>query len=206
MQEAFPVTAHTSDYPLTDRQVGSTGAAFPVVVLLTVSGTIALSVLVGYTLIHFREAVTGMGNWGYLGIFLAEMGNSAAILIPTPGSVYTLSMASVLNPAVVGLIGGIGAALGEIVGYMLGVTGRRMMEKSRIYTRLQSLAGNRVGPALFVFAILPLPFDFAGIWAGTIRYSPVRFLIYIMPGKILKVTFIAYGGYYGVNWLLKVMG
>ena len=85
MQEAFPVTAHTSDYPLTDRQAGSTGAAFPVVVLLTVSGTIALSVLVGYTLLHFREAVTGMGNWGYLGIFLAEMGNSAAVLIPTPG-------------------------------------------------------------------------------------------------------------------------
>ena len=118
-----------------------------------------------------------MGNWGYLGVFAAELGNSATIIIPTPGPVITLTLASILNPLLVGLVGGIAAAIGELSGYAVGATGRQALEGSRIYERFQALAQRRVGPALFVFAALPIPFNFAGIWAGTVRHSLRLFLL-----------------------------
>ena len=55
---------------------------------------------------------------------------------------------------------------------------------------------------LALFAALPLPFDIAGIWAGTIRYPPHRFIIYVAAGKVVKITSFAFAAYYGVGWLL----
>ena len=174
--------------------------------LLPVAGTLTLSVLVAVALIYFREPMSHMGNWGYLGVFAAEMGNSAAIIIPTPGHVVTLTLAPILNPLLVGLIGGIAAAIGELSGYALGATGRKALEGSRIYDLFQILAQRRVGLVLFACAALPVPFDFAGIWAGTVRYSLRHFLLYVTAGKIIRVTTFAFAGYYGMNWLIGSFG
>lgn len=174
--------------------------------LLPITGTLALSVLAAVALIHFRESMSNMGNWGYLGVFAAEMGNSAAIIIPTPGPIVTLTLASILNPLLVGLVGGIAAAIGELSGYAVGASGRQALEGSRIYERFQALAQRRVGPALFVFAALPIPFDFAGLWAGTVRYSLRHFMLYVTAGKIIKVTTYSFAGYYGMNWLIGSLG
>lgn len=139
---------------------------------LLIVGILALSILFAGALIYFREYMLRMGNWGYLGVFAAEMGNSAAIFIPTPGPVVTLTMAFILNPVLVGLVGGIGASLGELFDYVVGASGRRAFEGSRILDRLQALPQHRIGQALFLFAALPMPFDVVGIWAGAIHYSP----------------------------------
>ena len=84
----------------------------------------------------------------------------------------------------------------------MGATGRQALEGSRIYERFQALARRSVGPALFVFAALSNPFDFAGIWAGTVRYSLRHFLLYVTAGKVIRVTTFAFAGYYGMSWLL----
>ena len=173
---------------------------------LVIVGILALSILVAVALIYFREHMLRMGNWGYLGVFAAEMGNSAAIIIPTPGPVVTLAMASILNPVLVGLIGGVAASVGELFGYVVGASGRRALEGSRIHDRLQALPQHRIGPTLFLLAALPMPFDVAGIWAGAIHYSPRRFMLYVTAGKIIKVTSVAFVGYYGIGWLLRSLG
>ena len=41
-------------------------------------------------------------------------------MIPMPGHAYSLTAAVVLNPFYLGLIGGLGAALGELSGYLFG--------------------------------------------------------------------------------------
>jgi len=53
-----------------------------------------------------------MGRWGYLGVFIAELLNSAVLLVPTPRPAVTAAAGAVLNPLVVGLVGGTAAALG----------------------------------------------------------------------------------------------
>jgi membrane protein YqaA with SNARE-associated domain len=129
-------------------------------------GVATLSLSLAYAMMQFRDLFTDIGSLGYAAIFLVEAGNSAVILVPTPGPAYTAAMATVLNPPVIGIVGGVGAALGEMVGYTLGATGRHAIEGSRIYTKFNSLAERRFGIAIFAFAAFPLPFDIAGIWAS----------------------------------------
>ncbi len=167
----------------------------PVALVLGLSGVMV------WAMFQYRDAVNGLGPWRYAGVFLAELGNSAAVLFPTPGPAITLSMALVLNPLLVGVIGGVGATLGELTGYYLGARGGKMLEGGRIYRRFNSLAGRRIGLALFTFSLMPLPFDFAGLWAGTTRYPVTRFLAAIVVGKIVRVTVVSYAASYGLGWL-----
>ena len=108
--------------------------------------------------------------------------------------------------SLLGLAGGIGAALGELTGYFLGARGRRVVEGWSLYARLVAVTSRWTGPMLLVLAALPIPFDLAGVWAGTTRYPLSRFLLFVTPGKIIKVTLVGLAGYYSVGWLLGPLG
>ena len=57
-----------------------------------------------------------MGNWGYVGVALADFANSLVIIIPTPAPAYTFAMGALLNPVAIGIIGGLAAASDEMIG------------------------------------------------------------------------------------------
>ena len=175
-------------------------------ILLMGSVAVGFSLLVVFAMLHFREVLAHLGPWSYLGVFLAEMGNSAVIVIPTPGPAYTFAMGVTLNPFILGLIGGVGAALGELIGYFLGAKGRRIFEGGRLYDRFRTMTTRWTGGALFAFALLPVPFDVAGLWAGTVRYPVWRFMLYVIPGKVVKVTGVALAGYYGLGLVAGTLG
>ena len=153
-----------------------------------------------------RDTMADIGAWGLMGAFFAELGNSAVILLPTPGPAYTFAMGATLNPFLLGLAGGVGAALGELTGYFLGTRGRHIVERWSPFARLTAATSRWTGPMLFVLAALPIPFDIAGVWAGSTRYPLSRFLLFVTPGKIIKVTFVGFAGYYSVGLLLGPVG
>lgn len=167
---------------------------------------IGMIALLMWFLVHFQETMRGLGAWAYLGVFLAELGNSAALLFPTPGPAYTMAMALILNPLLMGILGGIGAALGELTGYYLGTKGRRVIQQGRLYHYLHALAHKRTELAILAFAALPVPFDFVGLWAGAVRYPLLRFFLFLMLGKIIKVTVVALTISYGFHRLLGPLG
>ena len=175
-------------------------------ILLSGAAVLAVSVVAVAILLSLRDTMASLGAWGLVGAFLAELGNSAVILVPTPGPAYTFAMGATLNPFLLGLVGGVGATLGELTGYFLGKRGRHIVEGWSPYARLAALTSRWTGPMLLVLAVLPIPFDLAGVWAGTTRYPLSRFLLFIAPGKIVKVTLVAFAGYYSVSWLLSPLG
>jgi membrane protein DedA with SNARE-associated domain len=183
--------------PPTDRSWAPT-----VGVVATAVGSIAVMALVAVVLVQFRDSLMETGGWGYAGVFLAELGNTVVILVPTPAHAYTFAMGAALNPWALGLIGGTGAALGELTGYYLGLKSRRVVAGGRLYERMRSLTARWTGVALFTFATLPVPFDVAGFWAGSLKYPAHKFILYVLVGKTIKVTGIALAGYYGATWLL----
>ncbi len=107
--------------------------------LLPALATVLLPLLVFYLLVQYWETVVTWGSWGYLGVFLAELANSAVILVPTPGPAYAFAMGVALDPLSLGLIGGVAATLGELTGYMLGARGRHIVEGGRRYERFKAL-------------------------------------------------------------------
>ena len=72
------------------------------VLALLASGAMTLA------LFRFWETLGAMGAWGYAGVFVAELANSASILIPLPAHNYALALSLSLNPLILGVAGASG--------------------------------------------------------------------------------------------------
>lgn len=134
---------------------------------------------------------------GYLGIFLLMFLSSATIFLPVPGLVGIPIAGMFLNPLRVGIIGGIGGALGELSGYFAGCGGRVAIEKNktRIYKNVKRWMKRNGFLTIFIMAALPNPlFDIVGVAAGALEYPIWEFLLACLGGNILKCVVLAYLG------------
>ena len=163
--------------------------------------TIAIVVFVSVCLYAFGrdpERVNHLKNYGYLGAFLISLIGNASILLPgvalsalTGLGVLLYPGAGIAGPVLVGVAGGAGAALGEIVGYMVGYSGRGIIENRKLYDRLSGWVGRWGSIAIFVFALVPLFFDLDGLAAGALRFPLWKFILICWAGRtVLYVVFI----------------
>jgi len=143
-------------------------------------------------------------GYGYAGAFLVALISSATVILPAPGWVVIGGMASFLNPVLLGFVAGIGSAIGELTGYMMGYGGREIVDKKRLpeYKRQKKWLKDADMIALFVLAALPNPiFDVAGIAAGALRIPLWRFLLAVGAGKILKFIVVGYLGNFAMAYI-----
>ena len=164
------------------------------------------SVLVAVVLLLAQEPLEGLGDWGYAGAFVAMLVNNATIILPAAGQLIVAGLSASLNPVLLGIVGGVGGTIGELTGYLLGVTGRRVVSAETVSRRLRRIPRRLFGPTLFLFAATPLPFDVAGILAGTLRFPVWWFLFWVGAGKILNTIAIAVAARYTIAWLERVFG
>lgn len=154
---------------------------------LTLAATIVISLALALNP-HWIERI---GSWGYAGAFLISLVASASIILPIPGLPIAMGMGLALNPIILGVVTGVGSAIGEFSGYVAGASGRALVGPNQIqhYERFERWT-YRYGPfAIFFVALLPLPlFDLAGIAAGAIRLPIWQFFLATALGKSLKYT------------------
>lgn len=149
---------------------------------------------------------------GYLGAFLAGVISSVTLFLPTPGFIAVFLLGALFDPLLVGLLAGLGAAIGEMLGYVVGYGSDKFIFEKRkkwksFIDKIEHYF-NKYHPTvvIFIFAALPLPFDVVGIICGSINYSPKKFFIATLAGKVLKYVIIAYAGFYGTQWALQWLG
>lgn len=168
---------------LTKKQV-----ALRVLLLLFVLGGTVL-------LIIFRDELQQLEALGYPGIFLLSLLSNATIIIPLPGVIITSAMAMVFNPFWVAVAAGLGAALGELSGYLAGVAGQVVLQDSQKLRGLSEWITKHGEWAILLLALIPNPlFDMAGFLAGSSRMPVWRFLVFCSVGKIIKMLIFAYLG------------
>ena len=146
-------------------------------------------------------------DWGYLGLFFIAMAGSATIVLPTPSTVAVFGGAAVLDPVLglpapllVGLVAGLGDALGEFSGYALGYAGTDIVKRRKVYATFQRWMGRHGMLTIFALCTFPNPFfDLAGAAAGASRMPTGRFFIATLGGKTIKDLFLAYGGSFSVS-------
>ena len=157
----------------------------PALVLL---GVLALSVALVFVPIDYKA----LGNYGYLGVFLVTLLATGAIVLPVPYLAIIVVAGTFLDPRLVALTAGAGAALGELTGYLLGYTGRTLLAKNRWYQMLEQGVVRFGGPVIFVAAAIPNPFfDAVGIVAGATRVPLWLFLFACFLGKALRFWLLA---------------
>ena len=172
---------------------------------------LALVVAVIITAVLQRGALTDFESFtdrfGYAAIFILSLAGAGAMVLPLPSTAAVFFAGALLVPVFVGLVSGVGETLGEITGYGLGYSGQGIVERSRLYRRIERWISRRGWVAILVLSVVPNPvFDFLGIAAGVLRYPLRRFLFYTWIGKTVKNIGLAYAGFLGASWVADLFG
>ena len=132
-----------------------------------------------------------------LGIFIVSFIGASSIFFPIPYTVIIFYLGlEGWNPALLAFAGGLGAAIGELTGYLLGYCGRKIISTEK-KQRMQYLTKilNKFGlAAVFLFALTPLPDDLIFIPLGTLKYPIHKVFAACFAGKLLICFALAYFG------------
>ena len=167
---------------------------------LLLARILALLFVIAITVYIFsiRDQAEELAKYGYPGIFLLSILANATVLLPAPGVLFVFAMGAVFAPFWVAVVSGLGAALGELSGYLAGFSGQAIVENAKAYERIQKwMLSNQLLSYLTItiLAFIPNPFfDLAGMSAGTLKIPLRRFLFFCAIGKILKMLMFAYAG------------
>ncbi|TET25299.1 MAG: hypothetical protein E3J67_04230 [Dehalococcoidia bacterium] len=138
------------------------------------------------------ERLEELKDYAYWGAFLISLIGNATIILP--GAVLPILFAigfslypvsGIDGPIIVGLAGGVGAAIGEITGYMVGYSGRGVIEKIKLYSRLVGWLERWGAVTIFILSAVPFFFDLVGIAAGVLRFPLWKFVLACWLGRTL---------------------
>jgi len=167
--------------------------------------TVALCVAV----VVYWDYVIKAQNYGYFGVFVISILASGLSFVPIPGLLVVFTLGSVLNPIIIGIVSGLGEAIGSIAIYLAGYGGRGAIRNlnDRFYDRFASLLHRRGSLAVFFMSAIlnPLFYPFTAI-AGLLRFGLTKFFFICWGGKTVKNIVIAFLGYYGLGSVLRWIG
>jgi len=149
-------------------------------------------------------------QYGYLGVFLMSLLGSLSIFFPIPYTVviFTLGTVEAFNPLLIALASGVGSAVGEFSGYLLGLGGRKIIsEKSKRKMDFLLRVFGKFGPlAIFLFALTPLPDDLLFIPLGVMRYNLLKAFIPALIGKLCMSLIIVYSARFTIGIIREIFG
>jgi uncharacterized membrane protein YdjX (TVP38/TMEM64 family) len=184
-------------------------------ILISIS-TLIGGLAIGALAVHYRQElrylVTHAREWGPLAYGLAfgvNLISSASLFLPIPGFAMVFALGNFLNPWLLGIISGLGAALGETTGYFAGLGGRAMLEDSPWYQRFHKWISRYGMVALIVLAASPNPFfDMGGLIAGATGMPLWQFVAATWIGKSIRFTVLAVTGMQAdliLEWLFSIL-
>jgi len=164
---------------------------FIVTLLLVIAITVALQLTYG---LH-PEKLIELRTQLYWGAFLISIIGNATLIFPGAVLVMLSNLGILLygstglyGPIIIGLVGGVGAAIGETTGYVAGYSGREIVARGKMYGRVEKWLRRWGAPAIFLFALMPFVFDLIGIAAGILRFPFWKFLLLCGLGRTILYT------------------
>ena len=167
----------------------------PILILLLV---IAIMVSAIYFYKAYPSRIDELKAYGYLGAFLISLVLNATVILPVGTFAVVATLGATLPSAtLVGLVAGVGAAIGEMTGYMAGYSGRSIVQRRKIYARLEGWVKKWGALAIFILAIVPFLFDLAGMAAGALRLPFWKFFLACWLGRTILYIGMAWAGKWG---------
>ena len=147
-------------------------------------------------------------NYGYFGIFLISLIGALSIFFPLPYTVVIFTLGGLFDPFLIAIAAGLGSAVGEFSGYLLGFYGRKVISPER-RRKMEFMVKvfDRFGPiTIFLFALTPLPDDLLFIPLGIMHYNLLRAFIPALIGKMSMNFIVAYSGRYAIQIIRDIFG
>ncbi len=131
---------------------------------------------------------------GLLVLFGLAALSTATLILPAPGLALTAIAGATGDVVLVGVVAGLGQAVGELTGYAAGWSGRSLLPVNGLTARMSGWIQRRGTVVIFALAVVPNPvFDVAGIAAGVLRMPLLRYLAAAASGKMIKNIIVAGG-------------
>lgn len=172
---------------------------------LALVATIALCVAA----VYYRDFLLNIAQFGYLGCFIINIFAGSIIFVPVPGLLVIFTLGGVLNPAIVGAVGGLGEAIGSVLVYLTGYAGRGAVQNidNTLYKRFSDMFQRHGSKIVFAMAAIFNPvYYFFGLFVGMIRFGLTRFFLLTWAGRTVKNMIVAYLGYFGLRAVLQWLG
>jgi membrane protein DedA with SNARE-associated domain len=170
---------------------------------------LALTIAICVAVVLYWDYIKQAEQYGYFGAFIISVLAGATVLVPIPGILVVFTLGSVLNPALVGIVSGMGEAVGSIGIYLSGWGGQKAVQNlnHKMVNRFVDWIRRRGEIAVFLMSAIlnPLFYPFAAI-AGMLRFGLVKFFFLCWAGKAIKNTIIAYLGFFGLRSVLRWVG
>jgi membrane protein YqaA with SNARE-associated domain len=161
--------------------------------ILTFLLAVGISLTIVFLTTRFHHELRGVGNAGYLGLFVISVIGNATIIIPAPVFVMACVAGTIYGPVGVGLVAGLGAALGELTGYYAGYGGAAVIPEGRLYLRLEAFMRRHGILTIFLLAAIPNPiFDMGGMLAGILKMPVLKFVAAAWLGKAIRLGVTAW--------------
>jgi membrane protein YqaA with SNARE-associated domain len=166
----------------------------PLHVLLFVA---ALIISIGILFIPTDSAA--FVSLGYLGVFLVTLIGAASLFIPGPTMIIAFNAGAILNPAIVSVVAGLGSAIGETTGYLIGYGGQALAG-NRWQIHIEKAMKRYAFLTVFALSAIPNPLtDVGGLVAGWIRYPFPKYFLATFLGKVVRFGMAAMLGV----WILR---
>jgi membrane protein YqaA with SNARE-associated domain len=147
-------------------------------------------------------------QFGYLGVFLISFIGSVSVIFPIPYTLAIFVLGGILDPTLVAVCGGVGAAIGGFSGYAIGYYGRSIVNEQRQKKMdyMVKLFDKYGAAAIFLFALTPLPDDLLFIPLGVMRYPFWKAFIPALLGKTAMTFILAYSGQQSIELIETIFG
>lgn len=157
------------------------------------------SILLSLIFYEYRDFFRHARSLGLLGLFLVNFVSSAGFFVSGPAFLTIIAGGNLYSPILVAIVASLGACLGDMLGFLFGHSGRRLMKKSleshRAMRFLEKHFHRHGALIIFLLAIIPNPFfDAVGILAGIVNYPPLKFFAIMFIGRFLRYWAMAQVG------------
>ncbi|MBN2122180.1 VTT domain-containing protein [Candidatus Micrarchaeota archaeon] len=163
---------------------------------------IAIAFLAGAMVLVLSDRIGEFAEFGYFGAFAISLLGSATILVPVPGWAVVAALSKTLDPLLLGVLAGMGSAIGEMTAYLFGngVAQLLLEKRKKDFEKYREMMRENDFWAIFVLSFLPNPlFDIAGLAAGASKVHWARFLLFCALGRVLRFILFGYAGSFILN-------
>lgn len=156
----------------------------------------SLSLILSIGFWVFRDYFKGATSLGLLGLFILNLVSNASFFISGPAFLSAFVGGSIYPPILVALAAAGGSAVGDMLSYVVGLSGRKALEhklNKKIWFRVLEKVFKQHGTwILLIFALIPnFVFDSIGLFAGALAFPPLRFFILVFVGRLVRFFILA---------------
>ena len=149
--------------------------------------SICILILLSITAWKYKHIVGEYIPQSLIGLFIACALTNSSIFLPSSSLIIVLEYIWIINPVLVIVVGSLGAATGEMSGFLVGKFSRGIVTEKRMKTMRKHF---KERPFVWIFfaAMTPFPlFDAIGIMSGLCNVNFIKFYLVCFLGKLIKM-------------------